>query len=80
MKRYAIVIHKANGNYSAHAPDVDGCICTGPSPAETLARMREALVFHFEGMAENGEPIPEPTTVVDYVEIDVPEPAKRRAS
>ena len=70
--KYAIIIHKANGNYSAHAPDVDGCIATGKTIEETRQNMKEALAFHFEGMAEDGDPIPEPTTAADYVEVDVP--------
>lgn len=70
--KYAIVIHKAKGNYSAHAPDVDGCIATGKTIEETRKNMAEALAFHFEGMAEDGDPIPEPTTAADYVEVDIP--------
>jgi len=76
--KYAIVIHKANGNYSAHAPDIDGCIVTGKTVAETAANMKEALEFHFEAMNEDGEVIPEPETAVEYVDVDVQSPAKPR--
>lgn len=78
MKRYAIAIYKANGNYSAHVLDVDGCVATGDTIEETVANMREALEFHFEGMAEDGDAIPEPEAIVDYVEVKVPQPAKRK--
>jgi len=27
--RYAVVIEKANGNYSAYVPDLPGCVATG---------------------------------------------------
>lgn len=80
MKRYAIVIHKANGNYSAHVLDVDGCIATGRTVEETTSNMREALEFHFEGMAEDGEAIPEPAAVVDYIEVNIPEPVKGKTA
>jgi predicted RNase H-like HicB family nuclease len=73
-KRYAVVLEKALNNYSAYVPDVDGCISTGTTVEETLTNIAEALAFHFRGMAEDGDPIPEPTTVVDYVEVEVPEP------
>lgn len=76
MKRYAIVIHKANGNYSAHVPDVDGCIATGKTVKATAENLREALEFHFEGMVEDGEAIPEPIVVVDYIEVEVPTKTK----
>ena len=31
MMRYAVVIEKAEGNYSAYAPDLPGCVATGPT-------------------------------------------------
>ena len=76
MKKYLIIIERANGNYSACAPDVDGCIAVGDTIEETRRNMAEGLQFHFEGMAGDGEAIPEPGSVADYVEVDVPEPVK----
>jgi predicted RNase H-like HicB family nuclease len=72
VKRYPVVIEKAGNNYSAYAPDIDGCIATGKTVEETKNNIREALEFHFEGMAANNETIPEPTTEVAYVEVNVP--------
>lgn len=80
MKRYAIAIYKANGNYSAHVLDADGCIATGRTIDETITNMREALEFHFEGMAEDGEAIPEPAAIVDYIEISIPGPVKGKTA
>jgi len=79
MKRYAIAVYKANGNYSAHVLDVDGCIATGDTVEETVANMRDALEFHFEGMAEDGEAIPDPEVIIGYVDVKVPQAAKRKA-
>ncbi|HLA14102.1 MAG TPA: type II toxin-antitoxin system HicB family antitoxin [Gemmatimonadaceae bacterium] len=79
MKRYAIVIYKASGNYSAHVLDADGCIATGRTVKETASNIRDALEFHLEAMADDGEAIPEPTAVVEYVEVNISEPAKRKA-
>ncbi|MBI3974065.1 MAG: type II toxin-antitoxin system HicB family antitoxin [Chloroflexi bacterium] len=78
--RYAIVIEKAENNYSAYAPDVPGCIATGDTLDEVRQMMKEALEFHFEGMREDGEATPEPTTTVDYVEVNVPDPVEAAAS
>jgi predicted RNase H-like HicB family nuclease len=69
MKRYAIIIAKAGSNYSAHAPDLPGCIATGPTVEETGRLLREAIELHLEGMREDGLPVPEPSSVVEYVEI-----------
>lgn len=66
--RYAVVIEKANGNYSAYAPDVPGCVATGATHDEVSARIREAIRFHFDGLREDGLPIPEPEALCDYVD------------
>jgi predicted RNase H-like HicB family nuclease len=79
-KRYAIVIEQGKRNCSAFAPDVDGCIATGKTVQATAENLRGALEFHFESMAEDGDTIPEPTSVVDYVEVEVPESAARKSS
>jgi len=31
--------------------------------------MKEAIVFHLEGMAEDGEELPKRQTIAEYVEI-----------
>jgi predicted RNase H-like HicB family nuclease len=67
--RYAIVIEKAGGNYSAYVPDLPGCVATGATVAETEATMREAIKFHLEGLRDDGLPIPTPTSHVEYVEV-----------
>ena len=56
--RYAIVIEKADGNYSAYVPDLPGCVATGATVAEVEAEIREAIAFHVEGLREDGLPIP----------------------
>ncbi|MEK7247591.1 MAG: type II toxin-antitoxin system HicB family antitoxin [Chloroflexota bacterium] len=80
MKRYAIAVYKANGNYSAHVIDVDGVVASGRTEEEAVANMRDALEFHFEGMAQDGEEIPEPEVVVHYVEVNLPSAAKRKSA
>jgi len=67
--RYAIVIEKAQHNYSAYVPDLPGCIATGATIEEAEAQIREAVEFHIAGLREDGAPIPEPSSRVDYVEV-----------
>lgn len=67
--RYAIVIEKANKNYSAYAPDLPGCIATGNTISEVEAEMREAIIFHLEGLREDGLPVPTAASMVGYVDI-----------
>ena len=67
--RYAVVIEKAEGNYSAYVPDLPGCIATGATVAEVETQIREAIESHLEGMHEDGLAAPAPTSQVEYIEI-----------
>lgn len=67
--RYAIVIEKADGNYSAYAPDLPGCVATGATIEECEDQLREAIEFHLEGLREDGFPIPAPSSHVEYVDV-----------
>ncbi|MDD5273764.1 MAG: type II toxin-antitoxin system HicB family antitoxin [Methylovulum sp.] len=67
--RYAIVVERAANNYSAYVPDLPGCIATGETIEETEREIREAIAFHLEGMVEDGLPIPQPSSIVQYIEI-----------
>jgi predicted RNase H-like HicB family nuclease len=67
--RYAIVIEKAEANYSAYVPDLPGCVATGSTIEEVEAQMREAIEFHLEGLREDGAPIPQPSSQVEYIEV-----------
>jgi predicted RNase H-like HicB family nuclease len=69
-----VVIEKAANNYSAYSPDVPGCIATGATVDEVKEEMRQALEFHLEGLRDSGVAIPEPASVVDYVEVAEPAP------
>lgn len=69
--RYAIVIEKAEGNYSAYVPDLSGCVATGATVAEVESEIREAIAFHLEGLREDGLPVPAGASQVEYIEIAV---------
>ena len=67
--RYAVVIEKAEGNYSAYVPDLPGCVATGATVEEVEQEIRDAIAFHLDGMREDGLPIPAATSKVDYIEL-----------
>ena len=69
--RYAIVIEKAENNFSGYVPDLPGCIGTGTTVEETEAVLREAIEFHLAGLREDGTPIPPASSRVDYIEVAV---------
>jgi predicted RNase H-like HicB family nuclease len=68
---YAVVIEKSENNYSAYVPDLPGCISVGDTLEEVQQMIREAIEFHIEGMQEDGEPVPEPTTLCAMIEVSV---------
>jgi len=72
MKEYAVIYEQGPKNWSAYVPDLPECIATGKTLEETQATIKEAIVFHLEGMVIDGEPIPEPTTKAATVAVDEP--------
>jgi predicted RNase H-like HicB family nuclease len=69
--RYAIVIEKAEANYSAYVPDLPGCIATGASEAEVEKLIQDAIELHVAGLREDGLAIPQPTSKVEYVDVAI---------
>ena len=66
--RYAVVIEKANGSYSAYVPDLPGCIATGETVEAVEREIRAAIRFHIEGLRADGLEVPAATSIADYVE------------
>ena len=69
VRRYSVIIEPTTTGYSAYSPDVEGCAAAGDTEEQTRRNFQDALTIHFEAMREIGEPIPEPHTSVDYVEV-----------
>ena len=67
--RYAIVIERAQSNYSAYVPDLPGCVATGPTVAEVEREIREAIAFHLEGLRQDSASIPPPESQVEYIDV-----------
>jgi predicted RNase H-like HicB family nuclease len=68
-KRYAIVIEHGSDGCSAYSPDLPGCVAAAESEEELLRLMVEAIEFHIEGLRQDGLPVPEPTSTVEYVHV-----------
>ena len=66
--RYAVVIEKADANYSAYVPDLPGCVATAATVSEVESEIREAIRFHIDGLKADGTAVPAPTSIADYVE------------
>ena len=69
MRKYAIVIERGPSSFGASVPDLPGCVAVGRSRREVLRLIRGAIEFHLEGLRARREPVPEPTTTCDSVEV-----------
>ena len=67
--RYAAIIEKAGTGFSAYVPDLPGCVAAGSSIAKVRALLAEAIPFHLEGLRAAGEPVPEPVSLMEWVEV-----------
>jgi predicted RNase H-like HicB family nuclease len=68
--KYMVVIEKGEASYGAHVPDLPGCMAVGQSREEVLKLIRQAIEFHIEGLRTVGEPVPMPSSVGEYVDVD----------
>jgi predicted RNase H-like HicB family nuclease len=66
--RYAVVIERAEGNFSAYVPDLPGCIATAASIADIEEEIRDAIRFHIDGLKADGLEVPAPSSLAEYIE------------
>jgi len=66
---YLVIFEKAASNYSAYSPDLPGCIATGSTRREAEKNIKEAISFHLEGLAQDGLPVPEPSSYAEHIEV-----------
>ncbi len=69
--KYAIVVEKGDTSYGAYVPDLPGCVAAAETRDEVLKLIKEAIEFHIEGMRADGEPIPQPHSEMEYVDVTV---------
>jgi predicted RNase H-like HicB family nuclease len=68
MSQYPILIAPTRTGFSAHVPDLPGCVATGRTLREVKQRMAKAVEMHLTAMREDGDEIPEPSRV-EMVEV-----------
>jgi predicted RNase H-like HicB family nuclease len=67
--RYLVVVEKGPTSFGAYVPDLPGCIAVGETRDEVLASIHEAIEFHLEGLKEDGQPIPSPSSSGELVDV-----------
>ena len=53
-------------SYGVVVPDVPGCFSAGDTLEDAFINVKEAIAFHIEGMLEDGEEIPQPTSLQEH--------------
>jgi predicted RNase H-like HicB family nuclease len=69
MTKYTVLFEPTGTGYSAHVPDLPGCVAAASTLDETRRLIKEAIEFHLEGMRLHGESIPPPSTHSEVVEV-----------
>lgn len=67
--RYAVVIERGPTSFGAYVPDLPGCVAVGESREEACQLIQEAIEFHIEGLREAGEPVPPPSSSIEFVDV-----------
>ncbi len=67
--RYLVVVEEGPESFGAYVPDLPGCVAAAQSREEVLTLIREAIEFHIEGLKEEGEPVPRPSSSSEVVEV-----------
>jgi predicted RNase H-like HicB family nuclease len=67
--RYLVVVEEGPTSFGAYVPDLPGCIAAAETREEALALIREAIAFHLQGLQEEGQSIPHPSSTAEIVEI-----------
>jgi predicted RNase H-like HicB family nuclease/uncharacterized protein (DUF1778 family) len=64
MRQYIALIHKdADSDYGVSFPDLPGCVTAGVDLDDARRMAEEVLALHLAGMAEDEEPVPEPSSL-----------------
>ncbi|MCC5863429.1 MAG: type II toxin-antitoxin system HicB family antitoxin [Gammaproteobacteria bacterium] len=67
--RYAVVIEQGPASYGAYVPDLPGCVATAATREEVVRLIQEAIEFHIEGLRQDGQPVPPPSSSVEFVDV-----------
>lgn len=67
--KYAVIYEQSSNGWGASVPDLPGCVALGFTLQETEELIREALQQHLRAMREDGDPIPEPSLMVEMLEV-----------
>jgi predicted RNase H-like HicB family nuclease len=67
--KYVVIIEKGEEGYGAYVPDLPGCVAAGDTKEEVKQLIQEAIQFHIEGLKEDGQSVPTPSSSIEFIEV-----------
>jgi len=67
--RYIVIIEKGESSYGAYVPDLPGCVAVAKTKEEVLKLIEEAIELHIEALREDGNPVPQPASSTEYIDV-----------
>jgi predicted RNase H-like HicB family nuclease len=67
--KYAVIVEEGENSFGAYVPDLPGCVAVAETKEGVLELIQEAIEFHIEGLREDDQSIPEPSSSIEYVEV-----------
>ena len=67
--KYAVIVEEGENSFGAYVPDLPGCVAVAETKEEVLELIQEAIEFHIEGLREDNQSVPEPSSSIEYVEV-----------
>lgn len=67
--RYLVVVEEGPESFGAYVPDLPGCVAAAQTREEVLLLIREAIGFHIDGLREDGQPVPPPSSSSEVVDV-----------
>lgn len=67
MKLFSVVIKQDHNNFHAQVPDLPNLHVTGTSIADTIDKMRSAIINYLQSLSDNGQDLPHPQNITTYL-------------
>jgi predicted RNase H-like HicB family nuclease len=67
--QYLVVVEKSENGFGAYVPDLPGCVAAAESRKEVISLIQEAIEFHIAGLRQSGDPVPQPTSQSELVDV-----------
>ena len=67
--QYLVIVEEGVNGYGAYVPDLPGCVAVGETKTEVHRLITEAIQFHIEGLQEDGDVVPPPTSTAEFIDV-----------